>query len=252
MEYQNSNLMVYFQFYLRLKNDILRKDLAPGARLATLDELADQYGVSNGSVRRALDMLEREGLIQKKRGAGIFVSQDATLAMWTPSSTTDTLDAIRAMHIEPLGDGWIVPPRRVELHFKGDAEAFDDGRIFWLKRLARHVMDERHRTISEIFLPAWLMRRFKPEELRSKLILAVLWKISGLERARIEQVVRPWLCDQESAPLIGLTEGTPAFFRTWTFKDPAGRVLFVTESLLSVHALTRDLEITIDPEPALV
>ena len=50
--------------------------LAPGDRLPTSAELADRSGFSLISVRRALDELERAGIVQRQQGVGTFVARD--------------------------------------------------------------------------------------------------------------------------------------------------------------------------------
>jgi GntR family transcriptional regulator len=45
----------------------------PGSFLPGEHELAEVHGVSRATVRAALNMLEREGLVERRRGAGTFV-----------------------------------------------------------------------------------------------------------------------------------------------------------------------------------
>ena len=52
-----------------LRDQILARTLAPGARLPTRDELAATFGTSETTVRQALDLLESEGLITRGRGS---------------------------------------------------------------------------------------------------------------------------------------------------------------------------------------
>jgi len=63
--------------YLQLIT-IFRRQIALGgwpvdARIPTIEALARQYGVANGTVRQALTFLEREGLIRRMRRRGTFV-----------------------------------------------------------------------------------------------------------------------------------------------------------------------------------
>ena len=51
------------------------KNLSPGDRLPSSSELATLAGVSQISVRRALDELERAGRIQRHQGVGTFVAK---------------------------------------------------------------------------------------------------------------------------------------------------------------------------------
>lgn len=63
--------------YDRIASDLRRKiktgEIAPGERMETETTLQERYGVSLATLRRALDLLEAEGLIEKRHGIGNFV-----------------------------------------------------------------------------------------------------------------------------------------------------------------------------------
>ncbi|GAA3695486.1 hypothetical protein GCM10022224_071440 [Nonomuraea antimicrobica] len=60
----------------RLREQIVRGDLAPGAGLPSEAELRRQYRVSRNTVRQALSVLELDGLIVAEQGRGRFVRQE--------------------------------------------------------------------------------------------------------------------------------------------------------------------------------
>jgi GntR family transcriptional regulator len=51
-----------------VRDEILTRTRAPGERLPTQEELAEAFGASRMAVRRALDLLESEGLIDRVQG----------------------------------------------------------------------------------------------------------------------------------------------------------------------------------------
>jgi GntR family transcriptional regulator len=57
-----------------LRGQIVEGNLAPDDRFPTEEVLCRQYGISRGTVRRAVDALVREGLIQREQGRGTFVT----------------------------------------------------------------------------------------------------------------------------------------------------------------------------------
>ena len=63
----------YHQVYLDLLASLDEGKRQPGDRIAPERELAEQYGVSVITVRRALDELAREQRIERTRGRGTFV-----------------------------------------------------------------------------------------------------------------------------------------------------------------------------------
>src|SRR5215207_2820622 len=81
--------------------------LTIGARIGTEDELAGQYGVSRWTVREAVAVLEMDGLVESRRGAGggLYVSAPAaSLGVATlrhyfslTGATTDQINRARAV-----------------------------------------------------------------------------------------------------------------------------------------------------------
>ncbi len=60
--------------YLALRGEIDAGKLGPGMQLSGEQKLAERFGVSRVTVRRALDALVAEGLVQKRVGAGTVVT----------------------------------------------------------------------------------------------------------------------------------------------------------------------------------
>jgi len=65
--------------YLRLHNAIAEameaRVLEPGARLPAEDRLAQYLGLSVGTVRKAMQALTDDGLLERRQGAGTFVAE---------------------------------------------------------------------------------------------------------------------------------------------------------------------------------
>lgn len=70
-----------------LRNMITQKQYAVGDRLPPEREIADMLNVTRTLVREALIMLELEGLIEVRRGAGIYVINDSTVQPPAPSAS---------------------------------------------------------------------------------------------------------------------------------------------------------------------
>ena len=74
-EIRPGNPPLSLQIHARLQQRILQGEWAYGAVLPSEYELCAEYGVSRGTVRVALDELEKEGLIRRERGRGTFVTR---------------------------------------------------------------------------------------------------------------------------------------------------------------------------------
>jgi GntR family transcriptional regulator len=63
--------------YVKVADDITAKiasgELAPGVRLRSERDLADDYQVSVDTIRRAAELLRERGLIETVQGSGTYV-----------------------------------------------------------------------------------------------------------------------------------------------------------------------------------
>ncbi|HSG98172.1 MAG TPA: GntR family transcriptional regulator [Woeseiaceae bacterium] len=68
---------LYLDLASELRDRIVSKKWKPGDLLPSETELCRDFGVSRGTVVKALDVLNREGLAQRRQGVGTFVSRPA-------------------------------------------------------------------------------------------------------------------------------------------------------------------------------
>ena len=73
------DLPIYSQLVEQLGRAVVSGELPPGARLASVRELAMKAGVNPNTMQRALQELERRGIVYTQRTAGRFVTEDAGL-----------------------------------------------------------------------------------------------------------------------------------------------------------------------------
>ena len=64
------------EIVLMIKDNLLNGSLQPGDKLPTEKELMEQLGVSRTPVREAIKILEAIGVIQIKRGEGMFITNN--------------------------------------------------------------------------------------------------------------------------------------------------------------------------------
>ena len=65
----------------------------PGSRIPSERELTQKLNVGRSTLRRAFDILEREGVIWRRVGQGTFLSEASTFAGVWPSNGSVTLNA---------------------------------------------------------------------------------------------------------------------------------------------------------------
>ncbi len=71
---KTSFIPLYYQLADLLREGISDGTLSPGMAFPSEFDLIQEYGISRGTVREALRLLEQEGLIERRKGVGTFVS----------------------------------------------------------------------------------------------------------------------------------------------------------------------------------
>ena len=71
-----ADLPIYSQLVAQIKLAIVSGVYLPGERLAPVRELAMDAGVNPNTMQRALQELEREGMVYSQRTSGRFVTED--------------------------------------------------------------------------------------------------------------------------------------------------------------------------------
>jgi GntR family phosphonate transport system transcriptional regulator len=84
-----------------IESEIAEGGLAPGARLPTEAQLAARFEVNRHTVRRALEELQRSGLVRVEQGRGSFVAEDSLDYEIAPR--TRFSEWIRSHNKEPSG-----------------------------------------------------------------------------------------------------------------------------------------------------
>lgn len=64
---------IYQQLVDEIRVGVKRGSLVPGQQLPTVQETARQLGVAKGTIKRAYDELEHQGLLEKIQGRGTFI-----------------------------------------------------------------------------------------------------------------------------------------------------------------------------------
>src|SRR5690242_6591388 len=107
-----SNAPLYLQLQRVLQSAIERQILAPDEALPPERDLADAYGISRVTVRKALDGLVHAHLLTRRQGAGTFVAARVEKNFATISSFSEVmLSRGRQPHSEWISrsEGTVMP-----------------------------------------------------------------------------------------------------------------------------------------------
>lgn len=229
---------LYFELYWDIKSKILLRELSPGARLGSIEALHRQYGMSHGTVRKAMEFLEAEDLVTRKVGIGTFVREDVDVPLRAYDNSLEELyNSLHDLKVEPISADWIDAPERIDILFKEHDDSIGNTRIFHIRRLCILKKDHRKRMITDIFLPCWIVEGVEIEQLSYSPVVDTIAKTKGIQLYHVHETLRPWLCNKASANILGVVTGTPLFHRTSVTTSRGGRVLFVHETLTTANSM---------------
>lgn len=96
---RRSGETLWRQIAERIAEDIAGRKLAPGERLPTEPELARRFDVSRNTVRRAMAMLEEDGIVRIEQGRGTFVHDG--IVNYAISKRTRFSENLKRQGLEP-------------------------------------------------------------------------------------------------------------------------------------------------------
>ena len=79
MDEFNASKPIYLQLADRIQRQIISGELKAGEKLPSIRDMGIKYSMNPNTVQRAYSELEREGILETKRGQGTFVSEQQDL-----------------------------------------------------------------------------------------------------------------------------------------------------------------------------
>jgi GntR family transcriptional regulator len=208
--------------------DSLRQRIARGhwpreTRLPAAEALADEFGVSRLTVRQALDILGREGLVEARQGSGTFVTgmaaQDRRLKVGT------SLAALAELYRD-------TSPEILSIDETGAAPRLgpEDGRpapsYVFMRRL--HSRDGEPYCVIAIHLAGFAFDR-APERFRREPVIPILTAMTDPAIAHARQTFTIGAADLDVARLLGMPLGAPVAEVRRVFSAADGTVIYLAE-----------------------
>jgi GntR family transcriptional regulator len=217
------------RIYLLLRERILNGELEHGSRLPGELSIAAEYGISRVTVRRALDNLAAEGLIDRRPGSGTFVREGNSVQPIVADLSnvlSHLVEMGRRTGVRLLSFAYVNPPESVaaslslapgERTQRSIRVRLIDGAPF--SYLMTHVPERIGVTYSEA-------------DLASMPLLALLER-SGVLVDEASQSIGATLAGPDVAEALGLEIGSPLLSLTRVVWDPSG------QGVEHLHALYR-------------
>ncbi|PDQ35310.1 MAG: hypothetical protein B5766_06845 [Candidatus Lumbricidophila eiseniae] len=200
-------------------------EMRPGDQLPTEQQLAEQFGVSSMTVRRALEVLSKTKRIVGIRGRGTFVAEPAVTKRMTLASFTDSMRAAgRTARAEVLSTSTARSDPETAAQFDIDESA----PVFRIERL--RFGDDTPLCIDRSALPTELFPGLLGNDLSGSLY-EILMRRYGVSLSRAESRISAVMPSPEDAGLLRIEAGVPCLRVTARGSAASGEIAELTTSL---------------------
>ncbi|MGA1805279.1 GntR family transcriptional regulator [Rhizobium sp. HT1-10] len=195
---RNSPVSLYQQIADQLRADIARGEFDPAGRLPSEAEMGAKFGVSRVTVRLAFDDLEREGLIERRKGKGTFVAG---------KQVRHRIDTLRSFHetlkmqgleakMQVIDLRAIETPEALQLHF--------GKRCSLLERL--HIVSNDPIAVGRSFLPIGISEIAK-KDIEKRPTYALIEDYAGRPIVNAEIAIGARATDRRIGSLVQANSG---------------------------------------------
>jgi GntR family transcriptional regulator len=208
----NAPVPIYYQLQELILKDIENGTLLPGAMIPTEQQLVQSYGVSIGTVKKAVLNLVNQGYLYRIQGKGTFVT--GTTLRRESLRYYRLLDSFEShesnLAVKPLGirkvPGFI--PANRYLKIRADQSLFELKRIF--------LMDGATTVFSISYLPQGLFKKLSDYpcvEFEKKPLYATIEEKYGIPTIRNHELISACFPDAEAASVLGIPTNTPVLYQ---------------------------------------
>ena len=211
----------YVQLADVLRGRIARGQWKAGERVPTLEALTREFDVARVTVRQAVDVLSREGLLSAQQGRGTFVTAAPTrrAALHLQTTLADLARVYR--HDRPqltlLEESAAMPAL-------GPGEGTPAPRYHFMRRV--HSRDGERYCVISIYLDHRVFR-MAPARFRRETVIPVLTDLPRVRIAEASQTLSIGAADTETAQLLGVPVNSPVADVRRVCRDAQGIVTYL-------------------------
>jgi GntR family transcriptional regulator len=216
----------YFQLATLFRARIESGQWPLGQQIPTVNDLADDCGVSRATIRQALDLLEKEKLIERFRAKGTFVRKRPRENLWFDVSTdwTGLLRSVEASRIELVAE-----KRNARLPETAEIIGEPAGAYRFLRK--RHNRKGLDYLIGNSWLDEAIAGPIAHKDLATKSAFKLISEVPGLKIGRCEQLLTIGAADMDVSQALAIPMNSPVATLQRQVVDHRGRLILYVEGV---------------------
>lgn len=221
--YQRSRVPLYLQVADALRRRIEEGEWQPGEKILTLEQLEAEFQVARVTVRQAVDVLQNDGLVQRRQGKGTFVSDDLGTKRWL------NLEANWESLISPIKDN---KPHMIPMLDPPASPRLEpgDGKLASTYQFLRSVQSENERPFAVVNLHlAQDIYNRAPRRFLTHTALSVLISLDDVKIKKAHQTMVVGAADVETSSLLKMALNAPTVEARCVVVDHRGEAIYVAQ-----------------------
>ena len=218
--YERSRVPLYLQVASALRRRIEEGQWKAGQKISTLEELESEFQVARVTVRQAIDLLQKEGLVQRRQGKGTFVTRAIKDKRWLQLETNwSSLVATIEDNVPRILPVKTPPQPRFDP---------DDGQPARAYEYIRSVQSRNNEPYALVGVHlAKRVFELAPDAFETRAALPVLSTLFGVKIARAHQTLVIGSADMETAEHLKVALNSPTAEAHCVVTDDKGVVIYV-------------------------
>lgn len=238
---KKSPIPAYYQIKEDIKKRIRSGEWKSGEAIDSERKIADTYQVSRMTVRQAIGELEREGILEREKGRGTFVS--------IPKVTQHNI-----MSFTDMANAGGMKPKTIVLTFdripvpERYAQGIDDSYVYFITRL--RCIDDQPIGIESVYVPIYMLEGVEKAQLEGSLFRIL--EERGYSIKDSEASIQACHMNKSYMEIFGTNANLPLIKINTKYICSNGKGIFFEESvydsdkyILKVHISKKEASLTL-------
>lgn len=201
---KNEPLAFYLQVANSLKEDILSGKFKNGQSIGSQKELGESFGVSRITIRKAIEILEKENLVTTIHGKGTFIKQD---------KVEQQLDQLKSLTDVIKTHGYNPQVKVIKQENRKTSENFSENKseqeieCLYIERI--HIVEDEVIALAQVYIPDVYGVEMTKEDLENSTIYDLLENKFNVELDQADQSIEACPADSTLSEILNVEVGSP-------------------------------------------
>jgi GntR family transcriptional regulator len=197
-----------------------------GVRLPPERELSEQFGVARETLRRCLDELQSEGLVERRQGAGTFVAGAPWVKAFTLRSFSEDM---RSRGLQPSSRLLLSQAAQANAKLAHKFRLSPGAPLIEVRRL--RLADDEPMALERTYLAQERVPGLDPSRLATESLYALMASEYGIRVRSASQEIHATVLTEEEAGWLNVAPFSPALLVERTVQASGGETLEYCKSL---------------------